>query len=149
MRKSILILFALLLVGLNACSKKLDIKTPSSPDNLKSTSSFSILNLKTSIGRYERKKNTEILSFSFQLKNLDSQDTTVQSIIPLYKPELKEKITEDPKKSFPVNQLLRSGDSVTIKGEILFNATNVPSNTISSWKPYIIGFKVLNEKIVR
>ena len=149
MRKSILILFALLLVGLNACSKKLDIKTPSSPENLKSSMSFSILNLKTSIGRYERKKNTEILSFSFQLKNLDSQDTTVQSITPLYKPELKEKITEDPKKAFKVNQLLRSGDSVTIKGEILFNATNVSSETINSWKPYIIGFKILNEKIVR
>jgi len=131
------------------CNNPKVSQTQLAEDSQKKSMSFSVSNLKTSVGKYERKKNTEILSFSLQLKNLDSQDTTIQSITPLYKQELKENLAEDPKKSFPVNQLLRSGDSITIKGEVLLNTANTNSKSNSSWKPYIIGFKVLNEKFVR
>jgi len=112
------------------------------------TQSFSIESIRTSTQLMNSKEAIYELQYSCLIVNSDLQDSKILTAIPILKSDFKPYVIEEKPLTIDVNQLIRHNEKILIQGKIKFQTKKVTEETQKTWKPYIMGIKILNEKTV-
>ncbi|MEA4924293.1 MAG: hypothetical protein VB084_03190 [Syntrophomonadaceae bacterium] len=91
--------------------------------------------------------DTQRFQFTITLKNNEPTDITIISL----KPVLSEKFLEraaDKNVIIPVNQIISSGGSLDVSGEIIFDAKGLTKEQIVGMEPFIQEVKLTDERTI-
>lgn len=112
------------------------------------TKSYTIESIRTSTQVINAKESIYELQYTCIILNSDTQDSKILTVTPILKTEFKPYVTEEKPLTLEVNQTIRTNEKITLQGKFKFQSKKVSEEIQKTWSPYVMGFKILNEKSV-
>lgn len=112
------------------------------------TKSYTIESIRTSTQVINAKEFIYELQYTCIILNTDTQDSQILTVTPILKTEFKPYVMEEKPLTLEVNQYLRTNEKITLQGKFKFQSKKVSEEIQKTWSPYVMGFKIMNEKSV-
>lgn len=148
MKKRWVVFCSIILISISLMQCQRSTPLQGEEDQTVQTKSYTIESIRTSSQLLNPKEFIYELNYTCIILNSDTQDSKIMTVTPILKSEFKPYVTEEKPLTIEVNQTIRTNEKITLQGKFKFQSKKVADEIQKTWVPYVMGFKILNEKSV-
>ena len=92
-------------------------------------------------------ENEQIYTYQITLSNHEKEEITINWIEPVLHEEMLKRLGNESNR-VNVNKTIQPGETLEIKGSVVFESKGITKEEINDWDPLNSGFKVSTEKVL-